>query len=378
MYQTLANGLLCTIFGLIFVHILIQPRLYASIDRLRIASRVRDQDETRVAVANSQIGKWRLAGKLPLSLNQMFNYGGFSRVLILVTTSNRGHSKIDAFEPLYLTQTSINLVKQLKRSKNDTYKNLGTIIPMFCAVLHANDSKGDSFYMELERLKTVLGRDSFLHTTVINTGRCKINLDMVACLKLAMRFYPTIDNFVLIEDDFIVTPEFLPVLESYSGLHRNVLQLYSEPSIAYYDPMINNIVVFLYVLTALPTFVAAYFSVPGRSFKRIFSAFFAGILLVLAVTWISSGARQTGEFKIVPQRNDSTFSGAVVAFPKQFAELLVESSAVFEMESKEKLLQKLAQVLHYDISEVNPSPVVHIGMYSQTQSHLYDPLLFPH
>ncbi|VUZ51934.1 unnamed protein product, partial [Hymenolepis diminuta] len=93
---------LTAFFGLIFILLvfLILSNQFAldSVlfpDPLSIASKVRDQDELRVAEANFQIGMWKLSKKLPLNINDMLDYNGNYNFLIIIITSNRGYRKID-------------------------------------------------------------------------------------------------------------------------------------------------------------------------------------------------------------------------------------------------------------------------------------------
>lgn len=156
-------SLFCTLFLVYVINSTVEPYIYNFADRLLIASPVRDKDEFRLAEVNTLIGQWRLKKWLPLSLNNRFYYGGNRDFLILMITSNRRRRKIDAFDPYYLTQTSVALVKTLFFARTRLYDAIGKVNFLLSPVRHINATDGDAFSMELKRLRRVFGPKTFIH-----------------------------------------------------------------------------------------------------------------------------------------------------------------------------------------------------------------------
>ncbi|VDL41866.1 unnamed protein product [Hymenolepis diminuta] len=211
---------LTAFFGLIFILLvfLILSNQFAldSVlfpDPLSIASKVRDQDELRVAEANFQIGMWKLSKKLPLNINDMLDYNGNYNFLIIIITSNRGYRKIDAYEPYYLTQTSIALVKTLMSKNESDFKNVAKIRILVCAISHTNDTNHDVHNVELNRLRGIFGSNILISPPQHPDDSCKHTRDMSSCISLGMKRFPESDAVAVLEDDFLVTKHFHSALD---------------------------------------------------------------------------------------------------------------------------------------------------------------------
>lgn len=367
-----------------FINSNVKPCIVDSVDRLLIASQVRDQDELRLAEANTLIGQWRLKKLLPLSTTDRFFYGGSHEFLILMITSNRKLRKIDAFEPYYLTQTSVALVKMLMSAKPGIYNAIGKVGFLLCPVRHVNDTDGDAFNKELKRLCRVFGPKSFVKPSNAFYGPCKSVLDMISCISLGLKHHPTPNYVVLLEDDILVTENFLPALNIYANrTEGGLLRLYAPFRATAHDPRVNMYVSMLYVAATLPSLIA--FCFIFLRFGKRGIRYLAAITIIIVMFLVFKSYSKPDPPEIFSSTDlKSVATGAAVVLPKGLAENLghTDSRTVCassnSVQSKTDLVARAAMDLKYGALDVHPPAVIHIGMYSQNRGYLYDPLLFPH
>ncbi|VDM35723.1 unnamed protein product [Hydatigera taeniaeformis] len=377
-------SLFCTLFFIFFIDSTIKPRIINYADRLLIASQVRDRDELRLAEANTLIGQWRLKKWLPLSLTNRFYYGGSNNFLILMITSNRGHRKIDVFEPYYLTQTSVTLVKTLLSAKARAFEAIGKVDLLLCSVGSVNDTDGVAFNSELKRLRRVFGPNSFVQPSKIFDGLCKSVLDTISCISLGLKRYSASNYVVLLEDDFLVTETFLPSLNIYANrTEANLLRLYSGSENVVHDPTLGLYMFLLYLVAMFPLLVAFCFIYSRFSKRGIWCL--AAAMLIVIVLLVRKDHSKPNSLTLSPSSDlKRVATGAAVVLPKNLAEKLgrTDSRTVCassnSVQSKTDLVARGAMELKLSILDVHPPAVIHIGMYSQNRDYIYDPLLFPH
>ncbi|KAM7538372.1 hypothetical protein Aperf_G00000074583 [Anoplocephala perfoliata] len=338
---------------------------------LLIASKVRDRDELRLAEANFQIGQWRLKNQLPLNVNSLFDFKGIRSFLIIVITSNRGRREIDKFEPYYITQTSVALLKELISTNENISTNVGMVKFFICAIDQPNGT--DAYSKELKRLRRILG-NGIIASPPRNSGdQCKYTLDMTSCLSLGMKLYPEGDNIVLLEDDFLVTKHFLSVLNMYANLPGyNIVKLYTNSRSAL------QMTVYLYT----PLFLLSLF-MSVVSFCALKQKWFRYVTAIVAVTsfiLLINACNRPESPVIFPTKEDEfTALGAAAILPKFLARNVSESSPENICHwRKGEYISKVASALAYNILGVHPPAAIHIGMYSQTHGLIYNPNLFPH
>ena len=362
-----------------------KPRIFSSSDWLLTASKVRDQDELRLAMANTQIGQWRIENMLPLPLSDMFGYGGKYKFLIVMITSNRGLHKVDAFEPYYLTQSSVTLVKTLISAKSNTYMGIDTIKPVFCAAGHLNDTDVDTFSNEIKRLRRVFGPNAFIRPSQIFATPCKPTFDMVSCLFVGLKNHPLTDYIVLLEDDILTTEKFLPALDIFTNsTKRSFLNLYVPPRTAFSSSRAKAYFSILCFFTAVSLIVACYIVYSRLTRKHIRKLLLFVFVAVAAMTLLKMHI--SSDSIAIYHSDDPEIDGigAAVVLPKEVALKLASTDlrtacvSPDTVQSKSNLIKKAAKDLQYDSLIVRPSAVIHIGMYSQFQNSLKDPLLFPH
>lgn len=341
-------------------------------DPLSIASKVRDQDELRVAEANFQIGMWKLSKKLPLNINNILYYNGNYNFLIIIITSDRGYRKIDAFEPYYLTQTSIALVKTLMSKNESDFKNVAKIRILVCAISHTNDTSHNAHIMELNRLRGIFGPNILISPPQHPDDSCKHTRDMSSCISLGMNRFPESDAVAVLEDDFLVTKHFHSVLDLYaSQLEKNILSLYPPPNDRHHK-IYFCISSFIFCLVTL----AVSLRVLRRKWIRYMATFAAFILVVLLLD-----VYNRPEIVTIFSAQDlkSSVLGAATILPREVARKVGEVDNGMPCHSaKGEHIAKIASELGYNTLNVRPPAVIHIGMYSQTRNQIYDPNLFPH
>ncbi|VDK41509.1 unnamed protein product [Taenia asiatica] len=299
-------------------------------------------------------------------------------------TSNRRHRKVDDFEPYYLTQTSVTLVKTLMSAKLKTYNAIGKVGFLLCSVGHVNDTDGDVFNMELKRLRQVFGPELFVRPSNVFGGPCKSVLDMISCISLGLRHHPTHNYIVLLEDDFLVTENFLPALNTYANrTEGSLLRLYTPSRAIAHDPKVSMYMSILYLFATLPSLITFcfIFSRIGKRGIRYLAATTVVIVLLLGLKTRSKPDLLT----ITPSTDlKSVTTGAAVVLPKVLAEILGHTdprtmcASSNSVQSKADLVARAAMELKHGALDVPPPAVIHIGMYSQNRGYLHDPLLFPH
>ena len=381
------NVVLCLFCTFVFVCVIenfIKPYILSSFDRLLIASRVRDTDELRLATANTQIGKWRLKEMLPLSLIENFRYGGRNSFLVLIITSNRGLHKVDAFEPYYLTQSSVALIKSLMLEKTNTYSGIGTVRPMFCAARHLNDTERDLYSNELKRLQQIFGSEAFIRPSQVYGAPCKPSFDMVSCLSVALRNYSTVDYVVLLEDDILITKNFLPALDLFAkSRERAFLNLY-KPRVAAFSSVTHPCLPILYFFALMPSTTACYI-IYSQFIHRHIRLLLSFIVLILVVLILFTMRISSGSIGISFSNDlESDFISAAVVLPRVLAlklasiDLSTDCKSSYSTLTKSNLVKKVARDSGYGYLTTKSSVAIHIGMYSQLRSDLHDPTLFPH
>lgn len=365
------SGLLSTFaFITIFSNLAILTDIFSP-NPLLIASKVRDRDELRLAEANFQIGQWHLSNQLPLNVNSMFDFKGIVNFLIIFTTSNRGNQKIDKFEPNYITQTSIALIKELISANKTISTNVGKVKLLICATDHPNGT--DIYSKELNRLRRILGNRIIASLSGNLNDPCKHTLDMTSCLSLGMKLYPEGDAIVLLEDDFLVTKHFFSVLNLYANRPRdNILKLYTTYRTD------NQMTVYFYAIFFLLCLFLSIFSFYAFKHKR-FSFMVAFITAIQLILLIKACNRLESPVISHSKGGEFTALGAAAILPKSFARNMSDSVRGGACHlPKGKYISKVASDLAYNILDVHPHAVIHVGMYSQTRSLIYDPNIFPH
>nr|CDS33109.1 DNAj subfamily C member [Hymenolepis microstoma] len=341
-------------------------------DPLLIASKVRDQDELRLAEADSQIALWKLNKTLPLNINTMLDYNGNHNLLIIIITSNRGHRRVDSFEPYYLTQTSIALFKSLLSKRGRDFKNVGKIKVLVCTISHINDSSHDVYGGELIRLRRTFGPNIFISPPRHPDNSCKHTRDMSSCISLGIKKFPESDAVVVLEDDFLVTKHFHSVLDLYAKqLGKSVLSLY-PPS---HD---GHLKIYFYIILSI--FCLLTLAVSLHVFRKKWIGYMPAFAALISIILLLDEYNKAEIPTIFPAQDpNSRGLGAAVILPKEIAAKVSEVDYKMTCHSgKGKRIARIASELGYSILNVRPSAVVHIGMYSQTRDKIYDPNLFPH
>ncbi|VDD83789.1 unnamed protein product [Mesocestoides corti] len=358
------SGLLCTLIAFYVVSSSVQPLILRSTNRLLIASQVRDNDELRLAEANTQIGRWRLEKRLPLHLTQMFDYGGTHNFLILILTSR--HQKVDAFEPYYLTQTSVALVKTLTQSIGREYSGIKKIIPVICVVQHTNDTDSDLHRVEIKRLRQVFGVKTILRPSSEHNGSTS-NLCMKSCLSTGLKMYSSTNYVVILEDDYLVTHNFLPALDTFAKrAEKNLLQLLSPSQYLAYDSASSLILTGLYAFASLPA-VAAFYLVYSRIGQKFIRCLLGTTLLVIAILLLLNKCVQIVSIELVPSKEKNIMvRGVPIVVPTTLATRLAdmysnEACPPNSTRLNGDIVAHFARRLKYNVLTVNPPAAIHIG-----------------
>ncbi|VDO14916.1 unnamed protein product [Rodentolepis nana] len=363
------------VFILLLFLILYYQSAFASVlfsDPLLIASKVRDQDELRLAEADSQIAMWRLNKTLPLNISTMLDYKGKHNLLVIIITSNRGHRKIDSFEPYYLTQTSIALFKSLLSRNEKDFKNVRKIRILVCTISHVNDSSHDIHSGEINRLRRIFGPNIFISPPRHPDNSCKHTHDMSSCISLGIKKFPESDAIVILEDDFLVTNHFHSVLDLYANrLGKSVLSLY-PPSHESHLKIYFHILVLIICLFTL--------AVSLHIFRKKWILYMLAFTTLITIILLLYEYNRPEILTLFPVQNlHSRGLGAAIILPKEIARKVSEVDYKMACHSgKGEHISKIASELGYTILNVSPPAVLHIGMYSQTFNRIYDPNLFPH
>lgn len=207
---------------------------------------------------------------------------------------------------------------------------------------------------------------------------------MIICISLKLRQDRTSNYVVLLEDDLVVTKNFLPALNIYaSRTEGGLLRLYASPPTIAHDSRIALYFSVFYFVATLPSLIAFYV---------ICSRFYRGgvrclvvTFLLLVVLFVLKMYGKPDPFTTFPSNDlNSPATGAAVVLPKALAENLGNTdlrtvcASSNLMQSKVDLVARAAMELRHGVLDVHPPVVIHIGMYSQNRGYLHDPLLFPH
>ncbi|KAA3673568.1 uncharacterized protein DEA37_0011424 [Paragonimus westermani] len=386
------------------------------------ASRIRDEEELRLAQALTRIYAWKQRGQfypfrysLPKEGIIPYTRLNFKPGLTFaILAPNRRLHDIDAYEPSYLTESLVQLLSAIEYDLSTYGRRFSFVNITMCPTTDDVAS-----FAELREINPLLQNDSIkprLKPMDTLSIVCRTVLDMANCLTQSSTSLAESNYVILLEDDMMAKKQMLDQLwrilvyftsstlqlssseqtDSIAGQHRRILglvQLHTPRSILRYTLHESTSLAELLVLSSLLTFILFFLCLRNwyRPFFCVYNLLFVSctfLLCAFVVTLVGRGNwliylhrvfhYQSVTISAYPSAPSTGAAAFLTARQARGVGDFLNTFSCKELDARQYASK--AHLIHHYMSTHNvpiwktiPNLVEHRGLYSMYQMDVVDP-----